>query len=216
MDLEAYVPLPGEEVGDCKANIIGVLFAGGRDMHPRFYGEELKGAKVNLGSEERYYIALKQYRWAQGHVPIMGICWGSQFLLVASGGTLLQHLSNAKEHLFAPNLLRFEHRSWLQTTTGSSEIVGQCVHHQGYARIPKRFKPIAWDAQGLPHAFQSIEGLPELGLLFHPEQLIGETGSKRIAAFFGEACLRAREVVRKSFGENDKSTDEDEPDEVKG
>mgnify|MGYP002715493071 CR=1 FL=1 len=188
MGLVAYVALPHEAPGSYKANVVGLFLTGGRDLHPRFYHQALNGTHLSPASESRYPVAMRQYEWARGRLPVLGVCWGSQFLLVAAGGSLVQQLPNAVDHLRTYNLLRLEEGSWLHSAVGAARMVSHCNHHQGYHRVPARYRVTAWDADDMPHSFESVEGVPELGFLGHPERLLSDPRSRRMAAAFGELC----------------------------
>ena len=62
MGLAALVALPDQPVGDYRANVVGLILAGGRDMHPRFYGQAVNGTHLNPASETRFPWALEQYK----------------------------------------------------------------------------------------------------------------------------------------------------------
>lgn len=213
MSLAAYISLPYHAVGSYNANIIGVLFTGGRDLHPRFYNEEVNGTRINEASETRYPFALEQYRWAKGRLPIMGICWGSQLLVVAGGGALEQHLPNAEEHVMVYNLLRVRKNSWFRTAIASAKMMARCNHHQGYKRIPANFSPMIWDSQKMIHGFESTTGMLELGLLFHPERLLNDPHSRRIAVSFGKLCLAVNGSKRETARGGRQASEEEEEDE---
>jgi len=68
-----------------------LIFTGGEDVHPSFYNEQtgaytqcnIKRDNVERDTFDMYY-----------DVPKLGICRGSQFLTVMSGGKLAQHVEN--------------------------------------------------------------------------------------------------------------------------
>lgn len=67
-----------------------VLFTGGEDVNPDMYHEaQGKHTFCNL---ERDSIEEKMF-FLNMHVPKLGICRGSQFLTVMSGGKLIQHVT---------------------------------------------------------------------------------------------------------------------------
>ena len=70
-----------------------VLFTGGEDVNPSFY-EDNVGSKTVYNSnrdKEEYQEFQMAVRFKK---LIIGICRGSQFLTVMSGGSLIQHVSN--------------------------------------------------------------------------------------------------------------------------
>lgn len=73
------------------ANI--VLFTGGEDVHPGYYGESVgRFTSTNKERDEREVIAFNMAR--QYNKFCLGICRGSQLLTVLSGGELIQHVTN--------------------------------------------------------------------------------------------------------------------------
>lgn len=69
------------------------IFTGGSDVSPSFYKEKehnLTFVNLKRDVEERamFFNLLKE------QIPMLGICRGSQFLTVMSGGKLIQHVNN--------------------------------------------------------------------------------------------------------------------------
>ena len=70
-----------------------VMFTGGSDVTPAYYGEQ-KG-KFTTCDAIRDEIELEMFDLAKrADKPMIGICRGSQFLCMASGGTIIQHVNN--------------------------------------------------------------------------------------------------------------------------
>lgn len=69
-----------------------VIFTGGADVDPSYYDEEVgKFTSVNKArdiEEFKIFDNMRAY-----NIPMLGICRGAQFLCVASGGKLIQHVS---------------------------------------------------------------------------------------------------------------------------
>src|SRR5216684_8271379 len=85
-DLETLEPL--------LARLDGILFSGGVDIQPVYYGEE---PHPLLGEVDHQLDALELAlaRWAlQEDIPILGVCRGMQLLNVVLGGTLYQDLES--------------------------------------------------------------------------------------------------------------------------
>lgn len=70
-----------------------IIFAGGKDINPEFYGEKpIKHIQFNT---ERDLNELLVYDYAiENNIPMLGICRGSQLLCVANNGKLIQHVNN--------------------------------------------------------------------------------------------------------------------------
>jgi len=74
-----------------------LLLAGGADMDPAAYGAEPHAATVgSVPERDAFEIALAR-RAIERDMPFLGICRGMQVMNVARGGTLNQHLPDARE-----------------------------------------------------------------------------------------------------------------------
>jgi len=72
-----------------KENIDLVLFTGGEDVYPEYYGE--RTGKYTSINKKRDNIEHKMFQYTL-NIPKLGICRGSQFLTVMAGGKLIQHV----------------------------------------------------------------------------------------------------------------------------
>ncbi len=98
------------------ANIL--LFTGGEDVTPSFYGETAHPSTYN--NENRDKMEQSFFRYAQAHKRMcLGICRGSQFLTAMSGGKLIQHCDN--------HAIGGTHQ---MTVLGGSIIPVTSTHHQ--------------------------------------------------------------------------------------
>lgn len=70
-----------------------VVFLGGEDVAPSFYGgsEDYEGMGAQLAAEDGRQIELIR-RLVAERTPTLGVCRGAQIVNVALGGTLVQHL----------------------------------------------------------------------------------------------------------------------------
>lgn len=125
--------MEGELVGDMKTADL-VVFTGGEDVHPDLYGETMHPATyANL---DRDLFEKTEFEKARElNKPMIGICRGSQFLCVMSGGILVQHQPNPK----------YTHPI---NTYDGKELVITSTHHQ--AAYPFRleeedYRVLAWN-----------------------------------------------------------------------
>src|SRR3990170_3508766 len=84
----------------------GVLFSGGGDIDPRYYGLE-PHAKVGEVDPDRDRVELHLLqKVVQEAIPFLGICRGLQLVNVGLGGTLYadigEQLLGAQNHDFSP------------------------------------------------------------------------------------------------------------------
>ena len=74
-----------------------VLFTGGEDVDPQYYGEQIgKHTSINKSRDRKEIETFNRFR---GHSFLFSICRGSQLLTVLSGGRLIQHVEgHCKDH----------------------------------------------------------------------------------------------------------------------
>ena len=148
----------------------GLVLCGGGDVNPVLYEQRNRGSYGI--SEERDNLDLACiHAFVLANKPVLGICRGIQVINIAFGGTLIQHLDTAENHI-APGY-DVEHE--LKATDRIEKIFGRCFmanssHHQGVGRVGRGLTPVAFSNDGV------IEGLvhdylPFLGVQFHPERM---------------------------------------------
>lgn len=88
----------GWELSDSVYNSDLVILCGGEDVSPSFYGEPLHPATRSSPARDARTSILLEKAVKEG-VPVVGICRGAQFLNVACGGRMYQHVHNhTKRH----------------------------------------------------------------------------------------------------------------------
>lgn len=109
-------------------NVLCVVFTGGEDVDPSIYGSKSNPKTYShlnrdLGERRFFNFALKH------HIPMAGICRGSQLLCALSGGRLIQHVEG-------------HHRTHkIRTFEGVVDVTS--THHQ--MQLPPRdAKVLAW------------------------------------------------------------------------
>lgn len=147
----------------------GLVIAGGRDIHPRFYNEEVNGSKVS-DTDHRFYFNKALVEALSPSVPIFGICWGMQFLNVLGGGSLVQDIPDRALHANVIRKVSVAPGSWLHKVVGD-EMAVRCLHHQIVKDLTKDYVITGWDdASHHPHSFEStVPGQFRVGVQSHPE-----------------------------------------------
>lgn len=111
-----------------------VMFTGGHDVHPSFYGEPV--GKHTFTWKARDISEAHAANYAIKHsLPMLGICRGAQFLTVIAGGKLVQDVT----HHCQPHSC--------YTTDEDCEFVMSSTHHQmmnPYLLDNKDYKVIAY------------------------------------------------------------------------
>lgn len=151
----------------------GLLFPGGGDITPAFFGERDRGSRSI--DTELDILQLQAFAYGiQSRLPIMGICKGMQLINVGLGGSIIQDLPTADSHRYMGadqyhgvyNLTG----SFLQRLYGETMVVNS-AHHQGLGKLGKGLRvvsrcPLDQCAEAVCH-----ESLPILGVQWHPERL---------------------------------------------
>ncbi len=80
-------------VKDYQSGVDLVVFSGGTDVDPTYYGEPNRFS--DEPDVERDSACYHLFKWCEANdVPMIGICRGSQFLNVMNGGSLWQDVDN--------------------------------------------------------------------------------------------------------------------------
>jgi putative glutamine amidotransferase len=170
--------------GELLAGVDGLLFTGGRDVHPRHYGEPLH-AKTRPLHERRETFELALFRQADAaRLPILAICLGAQVACVARGGKLIQHVDDLvlkppvvhslPQGRSAFHTVRITPDSRLAAIVGNTEMRVNSRHHQAAsADQPGRgLRPVAFSPDGLLEAAEDMDGRFLLAVQWHPENLV--------------------------------------------
>ena len=170
----------------------GWLITGGDDMPGELYGQETH-SEAKLANPMRYEFEKRLFEtFFATSKPILGICYGSQFLAVVGGGSLNQHI---------PELLghgnHTEGRSMVTAEGRLAEIVGSapfevaCFHHQGIEKVGDGWVVCARAQDGCVEAIEH-ESRWAFGVQWHPERTAESAASKALFGAFIEEANRRR------------------------
>lgn len=180
----------------------GILFAGGEDVDPQFYDEQVRYASVHSSRrrDEFEFELLDEVR--HHRLPIFGICRGIQMINVRFGGTLYQDLkedtATAREHKQTGSRAEPTHRV---TVTDPDSIVatairGSCrvnsLHHQAVKRLGRGLKVTARSEDGLVEAVEAADDYPFLmAVQWHPEEMADVPEQRKLLEEFVAKCREA-------------------------
>ena len=175
---------PQEALFDAFLNSVdGLLFTGGEDIHPSFYGELLQERCGEIDQDrDLFEIELAKAAMAR-HLPILGICRGIQLFNVVMGGSLYQDLSyrpGTAEHHGAPNEKRDElihpvrlvPESRLHQILGSIEFEVTSTHHQIIKELAPGLKVSAVAYDGVIEGVEAEDYPFLLAVQWHPERML--------------------------------------------
>lgn len=175
------VPIyPDDDLDALCPTLDGVILAGGGDVHPRFFGQEVAGTKMDSVQEARdeMEIAIARRAAAAGK-PTLGVCRGIQVMNIALGGSLIQHIeghaqvANTFDGPPTQHHVRVEPGSLLARTLDVNPgIFTNTYHHQAVPEndLAPGLKAVAWAEDGTIEALE-LPGHPfYLGVQWHPER----------------------------------------------
>lgn len=178
--------LSDESLQTIFSHLDGLLLAGGVDIDPNEYGEELEDFCGDI-EPARDATELTLTRWAlNGDKPILGICRGIQLLNVAAGGSLYQdvfkqlevELPHQHEKGEPYNLLKHSVKldpdSRVARALGDNDIKVNSLHHQALKQVAPRFRIVGRASDGIVEAIESADERYVVGVQFHPEWMLDD------------------------------------------
>jgi putative glutamine amidotransferase len=191
----------------------GVVLAGGRDVHPARYGQEIdpRVAAMLEPDEARDQFELDAIALALDRgLPVLGICRGIQVLNVALGGTVLQDVSLAGIELSAhqqrrrspePPEWEAAHDVRLEPGSRLAGILGVAVapvnsfHHQAVDRPAEPLRVTARAPDGIVEGVEAPDRSFLIGVQWHPERMVAHHPAQR--ALFAAFVTAAGEARRR-------------------
>ena len=193
----------GEELTDLLDRLDGIIFSGGGDPNPLFFGEqpikELHSITPERDMQELVLVRLAYDR----QIPMLGICKGIQIINAALGGTLYQDIhsqmegvrikhSQDQDRRYPSHTVKIEADSILHKLFDADEIPVNSFHHQACKEAAPCLKVTARSTDGVIEAVESNEFKSILGVQWHPEPYILR-GSTEMMPVFGWLVDESRE-----------------------
>jgi putative glutamine amidotransferase len=184
----------------------GLLFSGGEDIHPAFYGESVLEKCGPIDEQrDRFEIALFRGALERG-MPVLGICRGMQLIAVGSGGSLYQDLSYCEradaghaggwQRSGVMPSVRLMPETVLHRIIGEETVAVNCHHHQLIKQLNQDCQVSAVSPDGMIEAIE-MAGRPfVLGVHWHPERLAAS--DLRHRKLFEALVQAAAEYARKA------------------
>ncbi|WP_313892668.1 gamma-glutamyl-gamma-aminobutyrate hydrolase family protein [Psychrobacillus sp.] len=183
----------------------GILFSGGSDIDPNFYGEYPRfGLGLIEPKRDNHEMKLAKKVLFETSLPVLGICRGMQLLTVATGGTLYQDLQSQRpeginhsvnkalrHHVFHP--VKIEKGSALYDIYETEELGVNSFHHQAVKELGQGFKATMTAPDGIIEGMEWEEERFVVAVQWHPEMMEGPVASIRpIFDAFVNACKIAK------------------------
>ena len=174
----------------------GLLLAGGADVHPKWYQEEINGSEgMDLDMDVAEFSVMDAF--VKTGKPIMGICRGHQFINIYFGGSLYQNIPHADLHTGnKTHCIAAKPNSTLRGIYGDSFSVNS-THHQAVKKLGKGLRVTAVSSDNYVEAMEHVS-LPIISVQWHPETLCFEdktenaVDGKKILEYFLDMCKENR------------------------
>ena len=193
------------QIADYAEMLDGVLFSGGEDVDPSFYGEDQLwscGDVIPLRDEFEIKL-LRALLKKHPEKPILGICRGEQILNVGMGGTLYQDLQTQvpgcirhqqqQISVYASHKVQVEAGTKLHAIYNSNEVMVNSFHHQAVKEIGNELVVTARAADGVIEGFEKPDHPFFVAVQWHPERLVEREfhpEHKALFKAFVDACKK--------------------------
>ena len=182
------------------AQLDGIIFTGGEDFEPAYFGEEEHEhlGEVNV-TRDTYDLTLFKLALNR-NIPTLGICRGLQLINVAMGGTLYQDLPSQKPSdinhrqeeagTVATHSVSVVEGSAMHQILGEKEIQVNTFHHQAIKKLAPGLKIVGWANDSVPEMIEAYPSRNILGTQFHPE-IFTNNGDKQMGKLFKHLIEKA-------------------------
>ena len=150
----------------------GVVFSGGPDLDPSYYGETFWNETVEVDTlRDISDLLLMRAALASGK-PVMAICRGEQLMNVVLGGSLYQDLPTQYDTIVrhgggTRHRIGVEKGSVLYELFGEDSLTVNSFHHQAVKQVAPGVRVTAHAADGIVEAYEY--GNQVIAFQFHPE-----------------------------------------------
>lgn len=189
------VPVPVYNDMDALKELVerldGIVFMGGADIVPEFYGERLEAECGNLNPEQdEQELELARYLIHETDKAVLGVCRGIQVINVALGGTLYQDLARQGkfEHhrcsqspgKYPVHDVNIEKGSRLFKIIGKDKVRVNSYHHQAVKDLGEGLTAAGVTNDNLVEAVEYPGKKFVLGVQWHPEMMCDSPEQKEI------------------------------------
>ncbi len=179
----------------------GVIYSGGPDVHPRYFGQEaIPECGIIVKERDELELSLLEILMER-RIPILGICRGIQSINIAMGGDIYQdikaqtdlsvkiaHYQKSKDAT-PTHKVSIVSGTLLSRILGEEEIWVNSFHHQSVHRVAQGLTVAAYSSDGLVEAVTKEDYPFFLAVQWHPEEMF--MTDKYAQAIFHEFVIAA-------------------------
>ncbi len=189
-------PLDQEAIDRVFPTLDGVVMAGGPDVHPKYFGQEIDPYCGTIAEDRDIMEMYVMKRVMEADLPVLGVCRGMQLMNIYLGGNIHQdvvhHMNivhRQPEGVIYWHDVVFEGDSMLRRLVSSERCPVNSYHHQAVDRLADGLIATAYSPDGLIEAYERPASKFLMGVQWHPEvSYTKDSFSRKIFARFLEAC----------------------------
>jgi GMP synthase (glutamine-hydrolysing) len=189
-----YTQLIARRVRELNVYCEIVPFNKGVVSNPAIKGVILSGSPSSVRDSNAPIPNLKDIK---GRIPMLGICYGAQFLAHHYGGEVLP--SKTREYGRANLLITDVYSKLLKGMTDNSQV--WMSHGDTIVKVPEHYKVVGSTKDVRIGAFE-IAGEPTYGIQFHPEVYHTKEGLQLLKNFVADICGCRQSWTPESFVES--------------
>lgn len=170
-----------EEVASLVSKLDGMLFTGGNDIEPKYYGERFSKVIGEISPRrDTHEMKLISHIIERTDIPILGVCRGHQLINIAFGGSLYQDMKSfgMEDHFYLASPMNhpihkveIDKESKLARVIGGESLGVNSYHHQCIKEVGRDLAVIARHG----NIVEAVEYRGErfiMGIQWHPETMI--------------------------------------------
>lgn len=185
-----------DSIWDFVKNLDGIVFTGGSDIDPYYYGEKPDNKLGTINPfRNQHEVELCKRVIKDTEIPILGICRGLQLINITCGGSLYQDLESQRDgghnhrlsifpKIYSSHQVTIEAESKLGKIFGKEKIGVNSFHHQAIKDLGKDLVITMKAEDGLIEAIEMKGSRFVVAVQWHPEAMI-EKDQEYLKLFLG-------------------------------
>lgn len=185
-----------EQAHQLMQTLDGIVFSGGEDINPAWYGETPLNETVSVNPRRDHSDSLLARAALGSGKPILAICRGEQLMNVILGGSLyqdlpVQHAAGIAHRSGNFHAIGLEEGGLLARLYGTDSLMVNSFHHQAVKTPFPGMRVTARAADGIIEAYETDQ---VNAVQFHPEKMLGDGDASWLAYFkaFVQRCRKRK------------------------